>query len=111
ACSWLSSSASAPRSGWSIGTIPWKCQRTSNNIWVVQSLPRYRNSSMTVSGREKRAGVARLDDRLWPLCLGVPVGLLFLLATQLEAKWFFFLFLGSLTFVASLVPTDRKACY
>ena len=66
---------------------------------------------MTVSWAEKRATSFWSDGMLWPLLAGVPVGLLFLGATQLPSKWFFFLLLGSLIVTVSFAPIDRKAYY
>lgn len=39
------------------------------------------------------------------------VGFLFLLASQLEVKWFLFLFLAAIVFAASLAFPDRKSFY
>ena len=44
----------------------------------------------------------------WWLLAGVFFGVLFLLGMQLKLKWFAFLFLGSLVFMASLMAKDKK---
>jgi O-antigen ligase len=66
---------------------------------------------MAVSWAEKRTTSLRLDGLFWPLLAGVSVGLLFVSATQLPTKWFFFVLLGSLIGIVSLAPIDRKAYY
>src|SRR5262249_3245721 len=47
----------------------------------------------------------------WTIPGGISVGLLFLLASRLEQKWFLMLFLGSLVLTASLAFADKKAYY
>lgn len=65
------------------------------------------------ASRTEERGVApgRADGVLWWLIAGVPVGLLFLIAVQLDTRWFVFLFLGILVFAASFAPVERKAFY
>jgi len=46
--------------------------------------------------------------KFWWFLVGVLVGLLFLLAMQLKLKWFAFLFLGSVVFLASLAAPRKK---
>ncbi len=45
------------------------------------------------------------------LLAGIPIGLLFLVALQLDRKWFVSLFLGGVILAVSLAPMDRKALY
>jgi len=47
----------------------------------------------------------------WPVLAGVPLGLLFLVASQLTSKWFLLLFLGSLALAISLAFKNQKAYY
>src|SRR5215510_7569710 len=66
---------------------------------------------MAVSWADKCTTSLRLDGLFWPLLAGVPVGLLFVSATQFPTKWFFFVLLGSVLGIVSLAPIDRKAYY
>ncbi len=66
---------------------------------------------MEVAWVEQRAQATRHDTLLWYLPAGVLIGLLFLTALQLNTKWFFFLFLGTLIFAVSFAPVDKKAFY
>ena len=66
---------------------------------------------MAASVAANRALDARPPAFLPWLLTGALVGVLFLLAAQLEPKWFVVLFLGGLTVAASLAVSDRKAFY
>jgi O-antigen ligase len=48
------------------------------------------------------------DLSIWWLLAGMVVGLLFLLGMQLKFKWFMFVSLGSLVFLASLAAPNKK---
>jgi len=66
---------------------------------------------MEVSWAEERAAPLRPVGVLWVFLAGVLIGLLFLIAAQLDINWFFFLFLGGLILAVSFAPVDRKAFY
>lgn len=66
---------------------------------------------MEMAWTARCGATAQLKTTLWSLAVGALIGFLFLIALQFSAKWFLFLFLGSLIFAASLAPLDKKAFY
>ena len=56
------------------------------------------------------APAARKGEAAW-FWAGVPVGILFILATHLDARWFFFLFALSLVVLVSVAFPNRKDFY
>ncbi|MBF0551171.1 MAG: O-antigen ligase family protein [Deltaproteobacteria bacterium] len=65
-----------------------------------------KNLSLTEDDRN-----GAMEITFWFFVAGVPLGLLFLTATLLEPKWFFFLFAGGLIAVGSLAVPNRKKYY
>lgn len=57
------------------------------------------------SDKSNRTGI------VWGLLAGMPIGGVFLLLTQLDRKWFIFLFVAILLLVSSLAFPNRKSYY
>jgi O-antigen ligase len=66
---------------------------------------------MAVAQPRDDAAPARVAGPPWWIGVGIGVGALFLVAAQLETKWFLFLLASALGFTLSLAVPDRKAYY
>lgn len=63
---------------------------------------------MECTARGTRSDRVLALEQTWPLFVGIGIGLLFLLASQLDLKWFIFLFAGAMLAGIAFLPIDRK---
>lgn len=67
--------------------------------------------SAGVSAITREAALGRLVGLPWWGPIGVVIGILFLLAAQLDTKWFVAILIGALIFFSSLSVVDKKVYY